>query len=51
MNPVEIEAVLRAAGEGDVATLDRLLSADGELASAAGTNPYWGGRVQPLTSP
>jgi len=48
MNPVEIETVLRAAGEGDLDTLTRQLGADPTLANAAGTNPYWGGRVQPL---
>ena len=48
MNPAEIDTVLRAAGEGDLDTLTRHVGADRELANALGSNPYWGGRVQPL---
>ena len=48
MNSADIDATLRAAGDGDLDTLTRLLSGDPELVNAVGQNPYWGGRVQPL---
>lgn len=45
---VDAGPILRAAGDGDLETLSRLLEQDRALANALGANPYWGGRVQPL---
>ncbi|MDH3733243.1 MAG: ankyrin repeat domain-containing protein [Gemmatimonadota bacterium] len=48
MTVVEPGPVLRAAGDGDLESLGRHLERDRACASVLGTNPYWGGRVQPL---
>lgn len=48
VNTADIDAILRASGDGDLEALHRLLHRDPELANAVGQNPYWGGRVQPL---
>lgn len=48
VNAADIDATLRAAGDGDLDRLTRLVSTRPELATAVGPNPYWGGRVQPL---
>ncbi|MDX1392910.1 MAG: ankyrin repeat domain-containing protein [Gemmatimonadota bacterium] len=48
MTSIDEGAVLRAAGDGELEALRRLLERDRELANVVGANPYWGGRVQPL---
>lgn len=48
MNAADIDAILRAAGDGDLDVMNRLLAREPALAGAIGQNPYWGGRVQPL---
>ena len=48
MSAIEPGPVLRAAGDGDLETLERYLQKDRACANVVGANPYWGGRVQPL---
>lgn len=45
---IDAGPILRAAGDGDLDTLTHLLEQDRAWANVIGTNPYWGGRLQPL---
>src|SRR5262245_52753128 len=43
-----IDSLLCAASDGDIQTVEKILSADPTLANAPGPHPYWGGFPYPL---
>jgi ankyrin repeat protein len=47
-DPVEIAALLKAIGRGDIQTVRTLLTENPDLVNQTGPHPFWGGRPQPL---